>query len=63
MKFGIQVKVWDPLKSEYVWFWLHSPGLPRYEWESLMEANRMKEMCYPLTTSDWVRVTEIVEES
>ena len=62
MKFGVQVKVWNPHKGEYEWLWMQPPGGPRYEWGSGDEAHRMKEMCYPLTTVEWVRVAQITEE-
>lgn len=61
-KFGVQVKVWNPHKGEYEWLWVHPAGGPRYEWDSSNEAHRMKEMCYPQTTVEWVRVAEITEE-
>ena len=61
-KFGVQVKVWNPHKGEYEWLWMQPAGGPRYEWESSACAHRMKEMCYPLTTVEWVRVAEITEE-
>lgn len=61
-KFGVQVKVWNPHKGEYEWLWAHPTGGPRYEWDSSNEAHRMKEMCYPQATVEWVRVAEIMEE-
>lgn len=61
-RFGIQVKVWNPHKKEYEWLWMQPAGGPRYEYESYERAHRTREMCYPLTTNDWVRVAEITEE-
>ena len=61
-KFGVQVKVYNPAKGEYEWLWMQPTGGPRYEWDSSDYAHRMKEMCYPLTTVEWVRVAEITEE-
>ena len=61
-KFGVQVKTYNPHKGEYEWLWMHPTGGPRYEWDSSNEAHRMKEMCYPQTTVEWVRVAEITEE-
>ena len=62
MKFGVQVKVWNPHKGEYEWLWMQPTGGPRYEWESSDYAHRMKEMSYPGATVEWVRVAEITEE-
>ena len=59
MKYGIQVKIWNPQKSEYVWLWVHPVGGTRYEYEDADKAHRMKEMCYPQSTNDWVKVSVI----
>ena len=61
-KFGIQVKVWNPHKTAYEWLWSHPSGGTRYEWESHDYAYRMKNMCYPLATTEWVRVAEIPKD-
>ena len=59
---GIKVKVWNPNAQDYAWFWLHPTGGNRYEFDSRESAQKTKEMCYPLTTSEWVKVVEITEE-
>lgn len=63
MKYGIQVKIWNPQKSEYVWLWVHPVGGPRYEYEDEREAHRMKEMCYPSATTEWTKVSLINEDA
>ncbi len=60
-KFGIRVKYYNPAKKDYEWSWVHPPGEPHYEFETSESAHRMKEMCYPLSTTDWVRVEEIFD--
>lgn len=61
-KFGVQVKVWNPRTQSYEWFWCHPVGGPRYEYSTGEEAHRMKEDCYPLSSIDFVRVAEILED-
>ena len=58
-KFGIQVKIWNPGNQEYEWKWLHPTGKSRYEFVNSDTAHQMKEMCYPHTDTDLVRVCEI----
>ena len=60
--FGVRIKIWNPAKREYEWLWMQPTKGPRYAWSTENEARRMKEMCYPLTTNDWVRVAKITEE-
>jgi hypothetical protein len=58
-KFGVQVKVM--VNREWVWQWLkHSNGV-RYEYDNADKARDTKEMCYPLSTINEVRVAEIIE--
>jgi hypothetical protein len=63
MKFGIRVKIYNPHLKEYEWKWVHPSGSNKpYQYEDKYHAERMKEMCYPETTSDWVRVEEFKDE-
>ena len=59
--FGIKVKVFNVSKKEYDWFWLHPTGEPRYKFDTEYKAQRIREMCYPETTNEWVRIVKITD--
>lgn len=59
--FGIQIKVYSPSKQKDEWLWCSTSSGERYEFATGEEAHRMKEMCYPESTVDKVRVAEIKE--
>lgn len=58
-KFGVQVKVMVDRKP--VWQWLQRSDGVRYEYDTADKAHETKELCYPLSTVDEVRVAEIFE--
>jgi hypothetical protein len=58
-KFGVQVRV--TVNRERVWKWLKRSDGVRYEYDNADKAHETKNLCYPLSTIDEVRVAEIFE--
>ena len=49
--------------KKYEWIFAHRPGArlgDYYEYDTEAEAQRVKEICYPESNNEWVRVVEIV---
>lgn len=58
MPYGIQVLVRNTNNNVDEWRWLHPTGAPRYEWPTIEEAQRMRDMCYPDEPRSKVRVAD-----
>jgi hypothetical protein len=61
IEYGISVKVWNPARREYGYFWMHPTGLGPYRFPTQEAAWRQASSSYPLADRSFVTVLPIIK--